>query len=108
MKATRARGSGGPEFLRYANVDDTVPGPGEVNVDVHAAGANPADIWMRTGAYAIAPAPPDTASGDAGGVIYAAGAGVEGLAIGDGVFVRHRPQPQSDWLLWREGQAQYR
>jgi NADPH:quinone reductase len=87
MKAIRAHTFGGPEVLQYEDIDDPVPGHGEVVVDVRAAGVNPADTYMRSGTYAIIPDLPYTPGGDAGGVVSAVGAGVEGLAVGDPVFV---------------------
>ena len=87
MKAIRAHAFGGPEVLQFDEVDDPVAGPGEVVIDVRAAGVNPADTYMRNGTYAIVPELPYTPGGDAGGVVSAVGAGVEGLSVGDRVFV---------------------
>jgi NADPH:quinone reductase len=87
MQAIRAHEFGGPEVLRYETVDDPVPGPGEVVVEVKAAGVNPADTYMRNGTYAIVPPLPYTPGGDAGGVIAAVGAGVTTHRPGDRVFV---------------------
>ena len=86
MKAIQAHSFGGPEVLQYEEVDDPEPGPGDVIVDIRAAGVNPADTYMRTGTYAIIPELPYTPGGDAGGVVSAVGASVEGLAVGDAVF----------------------
>ncbi|MGI9521913.1 MAG: NADPH:quinone reductase [Hyphomicrobiaceae bacterium] len=87
MKAIRAHAFGGPEVLKFDDVDDPVPGTGEVVVEVHAAGVNPADTYMRTGTYAIVPDLPYTPGGDAGGKISALGAGVNDFSIGDPVFI---------------------
>ena len=87
MKAIQAFEFGGPEVLQFNQIDDLVPGPGEVVVDVRAAGVNPADTYMRTGVYAIVPDLPYTPGGDAGGVIAAVGTGVASLNVGDSVFV---------------------
>lgn len=87
MKAIRAHSFGGPDVLQYEEIDDPVPGLGEVVIDVRAAGVNPADTYMRNGTYAIVPDLPYTPGGDAGGVVSAVGAGVTGLSIGDDVFV---------------------
>ena len=87
MRAIQAHSFGGPEVLQLDEIDDPVPGPGEVVVDVRAAGVNPADTYMRTGTYAIIPDLPYTPGGDAGGVISAVGTGVETLSVGDSVFV---------------------
>ncbi len=87
MKAIQAYEFGAPEVLQFNEIDDPVPGPDEVVIDVRAAGVNPADTYMRTGTYAIVPSLPYTPGGDAGGIVSAVGDGVTGLAVGDRVFV---------------------
>ncbi len=87
MKAIRAHSFGGPDVLKLEEVDDPIPGPGEVVVDVRAAGVNPADTYMRSGAYAIKPELPYIPGGDAGGVISAIGPDVREFKVGDPVFV---------------------
>ncbi|MBT8091305.1 MAG: NADPH:quinone reductase [Gammaproteobacteria bacterium] len=87
MKAIRVHSFGGPEVLQLEEVENPVPGDGEVVVDVHAAGINPADTYMRNGTYSIVPELPYIPGGDAGGVISAIGAGVETHSVGDRVFV---------------------
>ena len=87
MKAIRAHSFGGPDVLQLDVVDDPVPGPGEVVIDVRAAGVNPADTYMRSGTYAIRPPLPYIPGGDAGGVVSALGTGVEEFQIGDPVVV---------------------
>src|SRR5215468_7905963 len=87
MRAIRAHSFGGPEVLQLEQVDDPVPGPGELVIDVRAAGINPADTYMRNGTYAIVPELPYTPGGDAGGVICAMGPDVTQHKVGDPVFV---------------------
>ena len=87
MKAIRVHSFGGPEVLQLEELDDPVPGDGEVVVDVYAAGINPADTYMRNGTYAIVPELPYIHGGDACGVVSAVGAGVEAHSVGDRVFV---------------------
>ena len=87
MKAIRAHSFGGPEVFQLDEIDDPVAGPGEVVVDIRAAGVNPADTYMRNGTYAIVPDLPYIPGGDAGGVVSAVGDGVDTLSIGDRVFV---------------------
>ncbi|MCB1488948.1 MAG: NADPH:quinone reductase [Bauldia sp.] len=87
MKAIRAHQFGGPEVLQLDEVADPVAGPGEVVIDIRAAGVNPADAYMRLGTYAIVPALPYTPGGDAGGVVAEVGPGVDGFAVGDRVVV---------------------
>ena len=86
MKAIRAHSFGGPEVLQLDDVEDPVAGPGEVVIDVRAAGVNPADAYMRLGTYSIVPDLPYVPGGDAGGVISAVGPGVDGFAVGDRVL----------------------
>jgi NADPH:quinone reductase len=87
MKAIRVHSFGGPEVLRLEEVDDPMPGPGEVVINLRAAGVNPADTYMRNGTYAIVPQLPYIPGGDAGGVVSAIGAGVNELSVGDPVIV---------------------
>jgi NADPH:quinone reductase len=86
MKAIRVHAFGGPDVLRLEEVDNPIPGPGEVVIDVRAAGVNPADTYMRSGTYAIVPKLPYIPGGDAGGVVSAIGADVNGFSVGDRVF----------------------
>ncbi|MEA5456423.1 NAD(P)H-quinone oxidoreductase [Sinomonas sp. JGH33] len=55
MKAVFVAEPGGPEALDLREVGDPVPGPGEVLIDVVAAGINRADVQQRRGFY---PPPP--------------------------------------------------
>lgn len=87
MKAIRVHSFGAPEVLHLEDVADPIPGPGEVVIDVRAAGVNPADTYMRNGTYAIVPPLPYIPGGDAGGVVSAIGAGVHAFSVGDRVFV---------------------
>ena len=55
MKAVYISEPGGPEVLEVREVEAPVPGPGEVLIDVVAAGLNRADVQQRRGFY---PPPP--------------------------------------------------
>jgi putative PIG3 family NAD(P)H quinone oxidoreductase len=76
---------GGPEVLRWLEVPDPVPGPGEVIVEVAASGVNRADLMQREGHYP----PPEGASPYPGlecsGLVMAVGDGVTGWRPGDEV-----------------------
>src|SRR5258705_3708121 len=74
---------GGPEVLRFEDVDVGEPGPGEVRVRYVAVGLNFADTYFRRGTYAV-PLPSGIGN-EAAGVIEAVGAGVTELAVGDRV-----------------------
>ncbi|MFJ2837585.1 NAD(P)H-quinone oxidoreductase [Nocardia sp. NPDC087230] len=86
MFAVTLDGYGGPEVMTWAQVDDLpAPGPGEVAVDVVAAGVNRADIMQRQGFYPPPPGASDILGLEVSGVIAAIGAGVEGWEPGDRV-----------------------
>ena len=57
MKAAYIEQFGGPEVLRYGDLPDPVPSPGQVVVDVHAASVNGADWKVRVGQYSQAKFP---------------------------------------------------
>jgi NADPH2:quinone reductase len=54
MKAIRVHAVGGPEALRYEDVPDPSPKPGEAVVRIEAAGVNFIDVYHRTGLYKVA------------------------------------------------------
>ena len=87
MKAIRVTQFGGPEVLKLEDVRDPgPPGAGEVLVRMKAAGVNPADTYMRSGAYgANNPTLPWTPGSDGAGVVASAGAGVD-LRAGERVY----------------------
>ena len=85
MKAVRVHQHGGPEALRYENVDIPVPGAGEVLVRHAAIGLNFLDVYYRSGLYPAPNGLPLTPGGEAAGVIEAVGAGVTDLRKGDRV-----------------------
>jgi zinc-binding alcohol dehydrogenase/oxidoreductase len=49
VKAIRIHEDGGPEVLRYEDVDDPVPADGQVLVELRAASMNHLDVWLRKG-----------------------------------------------------------
>jgi NADPH:quinone reductase-like Zn-dependent oxidoreductase len=49
VKAIRIHEDGGPEVLRYEDVDDPVAGPAEVLISLRAASLNHLDLWVRKG-----------------------------------------------------------
>ncbi|KPL54987.1 quinone oxidoreductase [Prosthecomicrobium hirschii] len=84
MKAVRIHAYGGPEQLRYEDIDLAPPGPGEALVRHRAIGVNFADLHNREGRYPV-PSLPHVLGGEAAGVVEALGPGTEGLRVGDRV-----------------------
>jgi len=76
---------GGPEVLTVAEREAPRPGPGEVVVDVAAAGVNYMDIYQREGIGNYRPEPPFVPGAEGAGAVAAVGEGVTGLAVGDHV-----------------------
>src|SRR5713101_1769045 len=89
MKAIRVREFGAPEVMKLEETPAPKPEAGQVLVRVKAAGVNPADTYMRSGAYAIKPPLPYTPGMDAAGIIEAVGAGVAKFKPGDRVYTAH-------------------
>src|SRR6201986_3182084 len=83
MKAIRFEQVGGPEVLKFEDVDLPPPGPGQVRVRHTAIGVNFIDIYHRTGLYPL-PLPSGLGS-EAAGVVEALGEGVTGFSPGDRV-----------------------
>ena len=82
--AVRIHETGGPEVLRWEEVDVPAPGPGEAVVRQTAAGLNFIDVYFRTGLYP-APSFPATIGNEGAGVVEAVGDGVTEVAAGDRV-----------------------
>jgi NADPH2:quinone reductase len=72
--------------LTVEELPDPVAGPGQVVVDVEAAGANFVDALLVQGLYQIKPPLPFTPGMEVAGRVSSVGAGVEGLAVGDRVL----------------------
>ena len=88
MKAIRLDAFGAAEQLELQDVPTPVPGARDVLVRVIAAGVNPVDWKIRSGALAaLFPVkPPVTLGWDAAGIVTAVGAEVDGFKAGDAVF----------------------
>lgn len=85
MRAIQFHEYGGPEVLRCEEVPDPEPGPGEVLIQIQAAGVNPVDTYIRAGLYGPRPMPM-TPGFDAAGVVAAVGEGVTAWKPGDRVY----------------------
>ncbi len=78
---------GGPDVLQIMEVEDPVPGPEDVLVDVKASALNRADMLQRQGGYpAPAGSPSDIPGLEFAGIVLEAGERVIGMAEGDRVF----------------------
>lgn len=83
MRAVLCKKLGGPETLVVEDVPSPPLGPGQIRMDVHAAGLNFADTLMIQGKYQERPDPPFTPGMEVAGVITEVGEGVDHLAVGN-------------------------
>lgn len=82
--AVRVHTHGGPENLKYDEINPPAPGAGEARIRHTAIGLNFIDTYFRTGLYKPA-AMPFIPGNEAAGVVTAIGKGVRGLKRGDRV-----------------------
>ena len=69
--------------LRVADVGEPIPKDGEVVLQLHYAGLNPADRYLAEGQYPAKPKFPHILGRDGVGTVTAVGTGVNGVKIGD-------------------------
>jgi NADPH:quinone reductase-like Zn-dependent oxidoreductase len=86
MRAVVMTKHGGPGVLEVQERPDPPIGPGEVRIEVAAAGINFADVMARMGLYPDAPKPPCVVGYEVAGTILELGEGVGGLSPGQRVM----------------------
>ena len=84
VRAIRIHTYGGPEVLRFEDVELASPGPGEARVRNTAIGLNYIDTYHRTGLYPLASLPAVIGM-EGAGVVVAVGPGVGDIKAGDRV-----------------------
>jgi NADPH:quinone reductase-like Zn-dependent oxidoreductase len=104
MKAVRFHEYGGPGVLHYEDVEQPVPGAGQVRIRVAATSFNSVDGNIR-GGFMQGPIPvvlPHTPGIDVAGTVDALGAGVDGLEVGDeviGFLPMDKPGAAAEYVL---------
>jgi NADPH:quinone reductase len=88
-KAIRIYQYGGPEVLRWEEVEVGDPGPGQLRVRQGAVGLNYIDVYHRTGLYPL-PSLPWTLGMEGAGRVEAVG---EGVAVPAPPVFRRRASP---------------
>jgi NADPH2:quinone reductase len=83
-KAIRIHTTGGPEVLKWEDIEVGDPGPGQVRLRQSACGLNYIDVYGRSGMYPVGELPAVLGM-EAVGVVDVVGEGVDGLAAGDRV-----------------------
>jgi len=82
-KAIVVHATGGPEQLKFEDVEVGAPGPGQIRLRNRAIGLNFIDTYQRSGLYKVPL--PFIAGNEGAGDVVAVGPGVEGFAVGDRV-----------------------
>ena len=86
MRALLCKAWGGPETLVLEELPSPQPGPGEVVIDVKAAGVNFPDVLIIQNKYQVKPPLPFAPGAELAGVIKEVGAGVKGFEPGERVI----------------------
>jgi NADPH2:quinone reductase len=85
MRCVEISTPGGPEVLTAVERPDPRPGPGEVLIEVAAAGVNRPDVLQRRGGYPPPPGASDIPGLEVAGTIAAVADGVDAWRVGDRV-----------------------
>lgn len=85
MRQVYFDGAGGPEVIRIGEADAPRPGPGQVLIEVAAAGLNGPDRMQRAGAYPPPPGESEIPGLEVAGRVAELGDGVDTLKVGDQV-----------------------
>src|ERR687883_1904231 len=97
MKAVRIHEFGGPEALRYEDVEFPEPGPGQARVKLAASGVNFIDVYQRAGRY---PGDlPRTLGLEGAGEVDAVGEGVDEVSPGDYVAFASTPGSYAEYVV---------
>jgi NADPH2:quinone reductase len=88
-KAIRIYQNGGPEVMKWEDVEVGDPGAGQIRLRHHAVGLNFLDVYQRSGLYKLPL--PMTLGNEAAGVVEAVGSGVTDLKVGDRVAYASPP-----------------
>jgi NADPH2:quinone reductase len=99
MRAIVVTRHGGPEVLELQDQPAPEPGPGQLLVDVEAAGVNYRDVYEREGGGAHAAETPHPAGVEGAGTVAAVGDGVDRFAPGDRVAWSNAPGSYAEQVL---------
>ncbi|WP_312180810.1 quinone oxidoreductase [Arthrobacter sp.] len=96
-KAIVVPSAGGPDVLRYEDVDLPVPGPNELLVKVAAAGVNFIDTYQRSGVYQMKY--PFIPGAEAAGTVVSAGVDVAAFQAGDRVATAEGHGTYAEYMI---------
>jgi len=105
MRQIRFTAAGGPEVLAVETVALPTAGPGQVLIEVVAAGVNRPDIQQREGKYPPPKGATEIPGLEVAGRIVALGEGAEGFAIGDEVCALTLSGGYAEFAVAEDGQC---
>ncbi len=86
MKSISVHEHGSPEVMTLEEIPDPQPGAEQVVIQVHAAGVNPVDTYIRSGLHGYTADLPYTPGIDAAGIVLSVGNGDANISEGDRVY----------------------
>ena len=87
MRALVCKAYGSPDDLVVEGQDEPIAAPGEIVVDIKAAGLNFPDVLVIGGQYQVQTPPPFVPVHEAAGIVSAVAADIEGITVGDRVII---------------------
>ena len=87
LRAVLLHAHGGPEALQLEDIPPPETGPGDVRVDLAAAGLNRLDLWLREGSPGLKLPFPHILGCDGAGIVADVGEGVRTFKTGDRVLI---------------------
>jgi NADPH2:quinone reductase len=100
MKTVRFHQTGGPDVLRFEEIDEPVASSGQLKIKVEAVGVNFSDVLRRRGDAYPEPSPtPFTPGSEIAGTVVGIGDGVTGFSIGDAVYATPRTGGYAQYVV---------
>lgn len=111
VQAIRVHETGGPDVMRWEQVDVGEPGPGEVRIRHTAIGLNFIDTYFRSGLYPSPAGLPFSPGNEGAGIVQSVGDGVAHLNPGDrvayagplGAYAQERVVPADNLVVIPDG-----
>jgi NADPH2:quinone reductase len=85
VAAVRVHQHGGPEVLKFEEIDAPAPEQGQIKIKQHACGVNFIDTYFRMGMYPSPVGMPFVVGNEGAGEVLAVGPGVSDIKVGDRV-----------------------
>ncbi|WP_144554951.1 quinone oxidoreductase [Bacillus sp. X1(2014)] len=98
MRALVFNTFGGPEVLKYSEINEPVIGPDEILLNMKVIGLNFADIYRRKGNYHLEGEPPFILGYEGAGIVTKVGENVQGIRIGEPIAFADVPHANAEFV----------